>query len=33
MVNYLNPFFITGISDAEGYFVCIIKRSAGHRLK
>jgi hypothetical protein len=33
IINCLNPFFVTGLSDAEGSFVCIIKRSVGHRLK
>ena len=28
----LNPFFITGLTDAEGSFVCIVRKSAGHRL-
>ena len=28
----LNPFFITGLTDAEGSFVCIIRKSAGRRL-
>lgn len=30
--NKLNPFFITGITDAEGTFSCIIRKSVGHRL-
>jgi hypothetical protein len=33
IISNLNPFFITGLTDAEGSFVCIIKKSAGHRLK
>lgn len=31
-LNKFNPFFITGLTDAEGSFSCIIKKSAGHRL-
>lgn len=27
-----DPWFITGITDAEGSFVCIIRKSLGHRL-
>lgn len=30
--NKINPFFITGLTDADGSFVCIIKKSVGHRL-
>jgi group I intron endonuclease len=30
--NILDPFFITGITDAEGTFACIIRKSAGHHL-
>lgn len=30
--NALDPFFITGITDAEGTFVCIVRKSAGHHL-
>jgi hypothetical protein len=30
--NALDPFFITGITDAEGTFVCIVRKNAGHRL-
>lgn len=33
LINNLNPFFITGLTDADGCFVCIVKKSAGHRLK
>lgn len=33
IVSNLNPFFVTGLTDAEGTFVCIVKKSAGHRLK
>ena len=33
IISYLNPFFVTGLTDAEGTFVCIVKKSAGHRLK
>jgi len=31
--NKLNPFFITGITDTEGIFSCIIQKSVGHRLE
>ena len=31
-ISKLNPFFITGLTDGEGSFVCIIKKSEGHRL-
>jgi len=31
-LNTLNPFFITGLTDAEGSFVCIIRKSIGHKL-
>lgn len=27
-----NPFFITGLTDAEGSFVCIVRKSVGHKL-
>jgi len=27
-----NHFFITGLTDAEGSFVCIVRKSAGHKL-
>jgi hypothetical protein len=27
-----NSLFITGLTDAEGFFVCIVRKSAGHRL-
>jgi hypothetical protein len=30
--NIFNPFFITGLTDAEGSFICIIRKSAGHKL-
>lgn len=30
--NYLDPNFITGISDAEGSFVCIIRKNSNSRL-
>jgi hypothetical protein len=30
--NKFNPFFITGLDDAEGSFVCIVRKSAGHKL-
>jgi hypothetical protein len=30
--NKFNPFFITGLADAEGSFVCIVRKSAGHKL-
>lgn len=33
IINTLNPFFITGLTDAEGSFVCIIRKSTGHRLR
>ncbi|KAF8797331.1 hypothetical protein BYT27DRAFT_7324523, partial [Phlegmacium glaucopus] len=33
IINSLNPFFITGLTDAEGSFVCIIRKSTGHRLR
>jgi hypothetical protein len=33
IINSLNPFFITGLTDAEGSFVCIIRKSSGHRLR
>jgi len=33
LISNLNPFFITGLTDAEGSFVCIVKKSTGHRLK
>jgi hypothetical protein len=28
----LDPWFITGLTDAEGSFVCIVRKSEGHRL-
>lgn len=28
-----DPFFITGIIDAEGSFVCIVSKNTGHRLR
>jgi len=28
IINSLNPFFITGLTDAEGSFVCIIRKVA-----
>lgn len=31
-LSKFNPFFITGLTDAEGSFSCIITKSAGHRL-
>ena len=27
IINSLNPFFITGLTDAEGSFACIIRKS------
>ena len=30
--NILDPFFITGLTDAEGSFVCIIRKSTNTRL-
>jgi len=33
IINSLNPFFITGLTDAEGSFVCVIRKSTGHRLR
>ena len=30
-INNLNPFFITGLTDAEGSFSCIIKKSAAYK--
>ena len=33
IINSLNPFFITGLTDAEGSLVCIIRKSTGHRLR
>ena len=33
ILTSLNPFFITGLTDAEGSFVCIIRKSTGHRLR
>jgi hypothetical protein len=33
IINSLNPFFITGLTDAEGSFACIIRKSTGHRLR
>lgn len=33
LMSHFNPFFITGLTDAEGSFVCIVRKSAGHRLR
>jgi hypothetical protein len=33
IINSLNPFFITGLTDGDGSFVCIIIKSTGHRLR
>lgn len=32
LTGILHPFFITGLTDAEGSFVCIIKKSTGQKL-
>lgn len=30
--SFVNPWFISGLTDAEGSFVCIVRKSEGHRL-
>jgi hypothetical protein len=30
--NVFDPYFISGIVDGEGSFVCIVRKSNGHRL-
>jgi hypothetical protein len=30
--NKFNPLFITGLTDAEGSFISIVRKSAGHKL-